>query len=122
MAEDTLADQPGPAPTPSAGDRRAGVRHRVSLETFSQPGEGRLDQVWWPATVCDLSKTGIGLVVSRRFEAGTLLAVELQSSTDSGGRKLLAHVRHAVERPDGWLLGCAFTQELTDQELAALLP
>jgi hypothetical protein len=122
-----MTDRQGACPPkldrpPIQGERRVFVRHECSVETYSQPGEGRLDQVWWPATVRNLSTAGIGLVLSRRFATGTLLAVELVSKPEGNGRKLLAHVRHATEQEDGWLLGCVFTEELSDTDLAALLP
>jgi hypothetical protein len=102
-------------------DRRAYVRHHCNIETFSQPGEGRLDQVWWPAKVRNISAGGIGLFMGRRFEVGTVLAIELQTSTQSGARKLTARVKHATGQEDGWLLGCAFTTPLSDEDLALLL-
>ncbi len=122
MSDRQAAHEPGLATPPVAGERRVFVRHECSVETFSQPGEGRLDQVWWPATVRNLSAAGVGLILGHRFDVGTLLAVELVSKTERDGRKLHARVRHATPQEDGWLLGCVFTEELSDTDLAALLP
>jgi hypothetical protein len=122
MTDQVVALPRGDAPQTSPGDRRAYVRQECNLNVFSQPGEGRLDHVWWPATVRNISPGGIGLVLSRPFEVGTLLAMELPSSTQSGGHKFFARVRHATPHRDGWLLGCAFVTKLSPEEIAALLP
>jgi hypothetical protein len=48
----------------------------------------------WPGEVRNLSAGGIGVKLARRFEASTVLAVDVQGKGENDG---------------GWVLGCAFT-------------
>ncbi len=103
-------------------DRRARVRFPSHLETLCQPGSGRLDYAWWMSKVSDISRSGIGLILRQKFTAGTVLAVEIQNSKGDVLRTLQATVVHATAWPEGgWILGCAFVDPLTEQELQAVL-
>jgi hypothetical protein len=63
----------------------------------------------------NVSSTGIGLVLGRRFEPGTTLSVELPG-TDR--RPLLARVVQVQRQPDGrWLLGCTLASRLSEEEV-----
>lgn len=107
---------------PALAERRASVRHLCNLETFYQQGEGRLDLVWWPALVHNISTNGIGLVLSRCYEPGTPLAIALHSPSQNFSCSLEARVIHVNPQPDGkWVVGCVFITRLTDAELQALL-
>jgi hypothetical protein len=86
----------------------------------------------WPATVAgafgtlarvkDVSTAGIGLVLDRRFEPGTLLAVQVEAACGGGPGNLLARVRRVMPQEGGqWLLGCAFVSPLGAEELHAFL-
>jgi hypothetical protein len=78
--------------------------------------------VLWQATVRDISLTGLGLVLKRRFERGTGLAIEIPAKGDYPGDTLLAKVAHTTALAGGnWLLGCAFVSELSDDALVRLL-
>jgi hypothetical protein len=78
--------------------------------------------VLWQATVRDISLTGLGLVLKRRFERGTGLAIEIPAKGDYPGVTLLAKVAHTTALAGGsWLLGCAFVSELSDDALIRLL-
>lgn len=121
MAEEPapLADQPS---TESGAERRVWVRHPCNLDTMCQPGEGRLDQFWWLAQVQDISPRGMRLVLGRRFESGTTLAIAMQSTTYAYSLTLQAEVVYANPHPSGgFATGCVFSRELTDDELKALL-
>jgi hypothetical protein len=114
------------ATNPYGADRRAAVRYPCSPESSSgddpcQPISTRRSEVW-SAAVRDLSTGGVGIVVNRRFEPGTLLSVELQDAAQTLSRILLVRVVRALrESNDRWLLGCAFTSKLTEGELLALI-
>ena len=86
-------------------------------ESMCQPGEGRLDQVWWLARITDISTTGIALVLQQlrqKFPAGTLLTVELQNWAGDVSRTLQTRVVHMTPHPEGgWIMGCAFVTPLT---------
>jgi hypothetical protein len=96
------------------------VRYPSTRETSIQPATVR-DGSGWRAQVRDVSQGGIGLVVNRRFEPGTLLVIELDTPGPDDGRTFLARVVrvvHATARPESdWLLGCAFAAELEDEDL-----
>jgi hypothetical protein len=57
--------------------------------------------------------------MSRRFEPGTALIVELRPRAL---RRLEVHVIHATPDADGyWTIGCMFARALSQQELQAFL-
>ncbi len=111
---------------PSGAEKRAAVRYPCDTDSFSQDNSCRPISAHrndtWSATVRDLSTGGVGIVVNRRFEPGTLLSVELQDAEQTTNRILLVRVVRVLrEEGDKWLLGCAFTTKLTDAELLALM-
>jgi hypothetical protein len=93
------------------------------LESSCQPIAARGDkEMNWPANVRDISASGLGLVLRRRFEPGAGLAIDVHGTDSIPPFTLLARVVHATALPDGrWVLGCAFVSELSDDELRALL-
>jgi hypothetical protein len=75
----------------------------------------------WPATVQDVSTGGIGLLLARRFEPGTVLTLDLQETDGTIARTLSARVNHV--KPEGlghWLHGCSFRETLSQEELQHL--
>jgi hypothetical protein len=75
----------------------------------------------WSAKVEDVSRDGLRLLLDRRFEAGTLLRVEVELGKETL-LPLLARVIYLVNRPDGtWVVGCSLAKELTEDELQVLL-
>jgi hypothetical protein len=69
----------------------------------------------------DVSRGGLRLLLDRRFEAGTLLRVEVELAKETL-LPLLARVVNLVNRPDGtWVVGCSLAKELTEDELQVLL-
>jgi hypothetical protein len=88
-----------------------------------QPVAARHDKdAAWKATICDVSRTGLGLVLPRRFEPGTVLFVELSLRGGEERRPLLARVVRAVRQAEGgWLLGCSFASPLGEDELGRLI-
>jgi hypothetical protein len=68
--------------------------------------------------VKDISEGGVGLLLPRRFEPGTLLIVQLDPSTAPHAVYMLARVVRIAAQGDGnWLAGCTFIGELSGQEL-----
>ena len=68
----------------------------------------------------DVSATGIGLQLNRRFEPGTVLRVKLPGR--SGRRYYLVRVvRVQTHSARTWVLGCVFPRRLSDEEVATLL-
>ena len=107
-------------PTPTrvtvvVAEHRDSVRHNCAVPSTCHtlpPSEGGM------GTIQDVSESGVGLVVDRRFERGTLLGLELPGT----GEYLLASVVRSTRRPDGrWLLGCRFrTDQLNADQVARL--
>ena len=70
--------------------------------------------------VQDVSASGIGLLIARRCEPGTVLTVE----AGLGSTRAALPVRVVRVRKDNfghWVHGCAFLQPLAEQELYALV-
>ena len=71
----------------------------------------------WPAQLRDVSFLGVGLLVPEQVTVGTQLFIDL---TEAGGRSVMARVVHVTPNAGGgWVVGCALTSELSDEELQA---
>jgi len=102
-----------PTSSPQANERRTYVRHFCDIGAVVDA---------WPARIQDISRGGVKVVLSRRFEVGTVLKLEVFVPSDESLYMLLAKVVHIVQEPTGsWGLGCAFVQEITDEEMQELL-
>jgi hypothetical protein len=120
MSDATLpfAGKPSNAP---AVDRRAHIRYAPAPDTTCQLTAGGNNSVWW-ASVLDISTGGIGLVASRRFEPGTLLAIGVENKNREFSHMLVARVIHVrKESASRYVLGAKFISPLGDDELHALL-
>jgi hypothetical protein len=112
-----LAVPPAPSSFP---ERRAWVRYYClppGLDRVFVSAGGQRD----PASVQNISRGGIGLLLGRRVEPGTAVRVELgnASATLLDAR---ARVAHVTQEPAGdWLIGCAFDAPLSQEELDKLL-
>jgi hypothetical protein len=114
----------GQTGTSGPSERRAWVRHASTLEASCQ-GTGALKDAGWPGKVLDISLGGIGLILRHRFPPGAPLTVEMKSPTGKYLRDISVRVMHSrpviVEGDPCWLIGCAFSQNLTEEELQVLL-
>jgi hypothetical protein len=110
-----LALDPGPGET----DRRASARYRTELEVTCRPaGDGPAEPL--TGRVINISLGGIRLVADRRFDPGDLLSIELPGVEGRPTHTVLACVVHVSPLSHGeWTLGCNFSCELTDDDLAA---
>ncbi len=114
--------QPERGPQTTGAERRAWIRYPCERETLCQPYTQDNDELWWPAAVRDLSAGGVGLLMTRRFEPGTILSMELASGPDGAARQLLVRVKHATTRTArGWIVGCEFFSPMGEDEIADLL-
>jgi PilZ domain len=96
-------------------DKRHAERHECVLDSRTSPLDDP-EGFSWGASIRDLSRTGVGLIVCFPFRTGTYLAVELQGST------MLSRVVHVRDRNDGsYQVGCEFLRALTDDELDRLI-
>jgi hypothetical protein len=122
MSEDRQAGAfTSAARAPAAVDRRGAARFSSNLRIVCYPAAGGLAERRL-ARLRNVSKTGIGLHVDRRWEPGTALVVEVQATADKKPRLLRVRVIHAKPQVGGcFLVGCLLETALTDEELQGLL-
>lgn len=75
------------------------------------------------ARVVNISKGGIAIHLSDNFPAGTILTIRLYAALNQPiSPEMDVQVAHGAQEINGtWVLGAAFTQELTDVELQTYL-
>lgn len=106
-------------PQPLAEERRAAARYACDLESTCQP-LSVVKTGSWSMRVLDLSATGIGIAMSRRFEVGAILTLNLETPDKTVSRTLYVRVVNVSATADGsWRMGCKLTGELGDDELRA---
>jgi hypothetical protein len=100
-----------------------GKRYSCGLPATCRPVAAWLDRDFiWPATITDLSTSGLGIVLGRRFEPGAGLAVELPASADRCEETFLVKVLKVYPMPGGhWLLGCTFVSALSEETVETLV-
>jgi hypothetical protein len=111
-------------PRPSTGKPKTETGARLAprgLEAFCRSVAAVKDDPW-PARVQNLSAGSIGLLLTRRFEPGTLLVIELERKTHSLTHTLVARVVHATaQNGGGWMVGCTLANRIAEDDLQALL-
>jgi hypothetical protein len=104
-------------------DRRAAERLAVNAGTGCAFA-GQIKEDIGPAKVRDVSLDGVGLIVSRRVEVGSVLAIII-TNTSNANQKLqktvLVRVAHVTPVHGGFLVGGTFTEPLTYQEFTSLV-
>jgi hypothetical protein len=104
-----------------AVERRCGVRHPCELESLCSP-VGGIGQLSWKAAVTNISGNGIGLILHRRFERGTVLDLRWQRAIrDAIGTTTARVVRTQAQESGQWLLGCQLARRLDDKDLGIVL-
>jgi hypothetical protein len=101
-------------------DYRAWVRFPCdSHATYRPSSSSEIGE--WQAQVTDVSPSGIGLVVSREFQPGTMLNIALPLDSQECFRTVLACVIHVTrvtrQENETWSLGCSFPGELSAEDL-----
>lgn len=108
---------------PDSTDRRAAERLPVSAGT-NCPFAGQVSEDLGVPKIRDVSMSGIGLIVSRRVEVGSLLAITIASgenATHKFNKTILVKVAHVTSTHGGFLIGGTFQEPLTYQEFTALV-
>jgi PilZ domain len=111
---------PGTAKRTTAVDGRPVGRKPQGIEAFCRSVAAVKDDPW-PARVRDLSSGSIGLILTRRFEPGTLLVIELEKKTANLSTTLVGRVVHATAEKNAWAIGCTLANKIADDDLQALL-
>jgi hypothetical protein len=101
-------------------DRRAAERLPVNAGTGCTFA-GQVTEDFGQVKVRDVSMTGIGLLLSRRVEIGTLLAVSVSNAAQKFNKTLLVKVAHVTPVHGGFLVGGTLNDPLTYQELTSLV-
>jgi hypothetical protein len=113
--------KPTLAPTDVATSRRNSARQPSSrpLPRRLCAGDAREQLDAW---ILDLSVNGIGLVVDKPVEVGTLLLLELETCPQAAPLTVWANVVHCQPTGDGeYRIGCQFVTPLADDDLEVLL-
>jgi hypothetical protein len=119
MTTPTVRPAAGLPEDKSGPERRRAPRYPSDLKTTCRPLTAR-EGASWPACALNISCSGIALILGRRFEPGTVLAMELEDPFGAVSRSVVARVIHVHPHEDGtWKHGCAFAAELDDDELRA---
>src|SRR5262245_24568059 len=99
------------------GNRRGTVRYRCAPATAGKlyiADDHECQHTW----ISNISRTGIGLLLTRSVPAGTFVVVQIRSLDRSRVFDLAAHVMHStlINHTD-WLVGCDLIHELTSEDL-----
>jgi hypothetical protein len=99
---------------------RFGNRQEISGRSVTSSIKDEVDTAWF-GLIRNVSPTGIALSMSRRFELGAALILEL-SAKPEGVLRLPVRVVHATrEKKERWLLGCSFVSPLSEEDLLTCL-
>jgi hypothetical protein len=102
-------------------EKRATVRFVCGLNGDCRPADPLDAGNMWPARATNLSRGGINLSMCRRFEPGTIIALQFTSFPAEGAFMPLAKVCHVRLEGMHWLMGCTWSRELTGEELRSLV-
>jgi hypothetical protein len=101
-------------------ERRAEERFPVNADascSFISP----VVEDFGPARIQNISMHGLGLLVSRRVEPGTLLAITLANQAKRFTKTVLVRIVHVTPLPGNFLVGGTFSVPLTYQEMTTLV-
>jgi hypothetical protein len=114
---------PAAPPQPRFVGSGPAARYPCELQASCQPLAAWLDKdSSWPGMIRDLSTRGLGLILGRRFEPGSGLAVELPASAVRCEETLLVKVTQVQSLSGGrWLLSCIFVSELSEDTVLTLV-
>jgi len=102
---------------PAEPDNRAWVRFACDVETQCR-AVAPAHFGTWPARILDVSPGGMSLLTPYQYEQGTILNIKLPDGTTSSPRFSLVRVVGVRPiPPDQWILGCEFSDQLSDEDL-----
>jgi serine/threonine protein kinase len=129
--ENKAVANPGPrSPSkrpPHTQEKRRAIRYPCTVATLCElltsiHPEETTAVGHWPGQVLNLSATGLGLLLGRRFEPGTVVAVVLESSTRTFQvRADVRVIRSLPAEGTQWFLGAAFNEPLAKETVQKLL-
>jgi PilZ domain len=107
-----------------AEDCRAWVRIPSDGEACCQPlttADAEEAKTGWLGRIRDASPGGIALLLKQRFELGTVLSVEIATRPEGRPHHLVRVVHATPAKKGDWLIGCAFANPLSQEELQNFL-
>ncbi len=108
-------------PPARATERRARARRSCTVEN-APVALASIGAEIWPLSVRDISPFGLGVLLDRRLDVGTVLPVELLNRGQDFWHLKPLRVVHVTPQGNGlWLVGSVFLKELSDDDLRALL-
>jgi PilZ domain-containing protein len=114
----------------ASSERRTHLRHACQLNSLCRPAGRHQTGHSWKGYIEDVSIEGLKLNLNRRFEPGTLLAVEVNVTKEelvhvyhsAISRFFLAKVVRVLRRRDRkWTLGCTLVKKFNDEDLDTLV-
>jgi hypothetical protein len=107
--------------SPPERERRA-VPRRACPDPAALPIVASVGKELWSAPIRDISVAGIGLVLDRRVDPGTLVAIELLNKKHNFWHLKLLRVVHVTPHgEEHWLIGTEFLKQFSDDEFQALV-
>ncbi len=101
-------------------DRRATERIPINGDS-SCSFVSQVVEVIASVRIRDISMEGIGLLMSRQLEVGTILAVTLSNPARNFSKTVLVQIAHVTPQVGTYVVGGKFTSPLTYQELTTLV-
>src|SRR5437879_3749483 len=102
--------------SPPRPERRSWERIPTLVRVFCQKAQGK-DELSWSARLVDISRGGLKLMTSHKFDPTTIICIEKEDEQESA-QSLEALVVRAQPAPKGgWCLGCALRKNLEEQEM-----
>ncbi len=109
------------APALTAPERRSAARHACGFQASRYLIASVADSLS-PAWVHNISTGGVLMLLARPVEPGSLLAVKLLKLSDPAPSMHLVRILHVREDAGGtWLVGGAFVDEVSEDDLGELL-
>jgi hypothetical protein len=105
---------------PDPTDRRAAERFPVNADT-SCTFVAKVVEEFGQAKLKNISTDGIGLLLTRPVQPGTLLTVRLSNPRRSFTKTTVVRVVHGTPHEGGFLVGCTFDTPLSYTELTTLV-
>lgn len=120
-----ISTQSTTRPATEGSERRAAERHSFRIGTLCVINTGATGgeaSEEWPTRIVDVSETGLGVILARRFEKGAMFAIEVQGDARSPAVTLRVKVVRVHKEPLGhWFHGCQFLFSLSEDDLRSLV-
>jgi hypothetical protein len=98
------------------------VRYASDLPALCQKTDAEVHDIWLRGKIQDISVSGIRLLLNRPFMANSLIVIEPFHNKDIPRRTFEARVVYVGKHERaGWIMGCEFTGQLTQDEMKSLL-